>query len=129
MRAASPVHGTVTTSTQGRGLERRLHANDGQVGVLQAQGGRGCRRGGVAGNHNCLATARQKALQNLSGAGEHPVARLLAVGSVGGVTKEEEVLVRKQADALLEHADAAQARVEHADVAREVFAHLLFPLG
>ena len=93
-------------------LECRLHAHDGEAGQLVPErGGRNARRG-VACDHDGLGSLVHQVTNDLARIAQDLLGGLLAIGVVGGVAKEDEVLVWKLTHEVMQHADAAQTGVE-----------------
>ena len=72
-----------------------LHADDRQVGILEAQPRGSDARRGVAGDHHRLGATSRHVVHDAAREGEDLVGRLAAIGVVGRVTKVAEVLMRQ----------------------------------
>ena len=104
----------VARRLHGRVRLGRDHADDGdaQLGLELRQGGRGRR---VAGDDDELDALRLEVGADLAREAAHLVERTRPVGQPRAVAEVDEVLVRQRDEALVQHRQAADARVEHAD--------------
>ena len=104
----------VARRLDGRVRLGRDHADDRhpELGLELGQRGRGRR---VAGDDDQLDALRLEEQADLAGEAAQLVERARAVRQPGAVAEVDEVLVRERDEALVQHRQAAHARVEHAD--------------
>ena len=88
------------------------HDGDAQLGLELRQGGGG---GRVAGDDDELDALRFQERADLAGEAPHFVERARPVRQPGAVAEVDEILMRQRDEALVQHRQAAHARVEHAD--------------
>ena len=96
-------------------LERWLDADDRKIWMLGTKRRRRDRGRCIAGNDNGLAAFMHHVFHYGTGELHDLFVRLLSIRCIRRVPKEEEALMRKLAHEMLEHADAADARIEDAD--------------
>ena len=110
-------HADVAVARQGRcRLERRLHANERQIGVGMAQPVDGERGGGVAGDHQRVNPVLGPQLRGHPMCSiQHHLGSPFAIGRVGVVCQVDKMHLGQLGTQRAQHAETTDAAVENAD--------------
>lgn len=96
-----------------RQLERGFDAEEGDVGVALHQFRLGGAGGGVAGDDDRFHRVIAQMIDGCTGEFVHLIRAFLAIGSIGGIPVEDEILVGQHAGQCSERADAAHTGIEY----------------